>query len=471
MTQRTLILNGFESDDPMGARMSAMLSEAIARHSGTSKELCVRDLKLGYCTGCFGCFVRQPGACLFRDDARAVLESLIRSEVLVLTGRMAFGGYSSTLKRMVDRLLPVLLPFFFSVRGEFHHPARYDKLPRLVVIGVPPDAPQGADPVEADVFRALVGRNAINLNAPTHACEIVESGSSDEAIARQMDSVLRRSDPRPWRAELAGLVARTHPASATAAPPTTRSRLLMLIGSPKLGPSTSGVIGDYVAARMGSRGWDTERLVLKGELRRQSGRSQLVEAAERADVICLAFPLYIDSLHTLPTLALEILAAERARWAAASPKRFMVVVNCGFPEAHQNDVALAICKRFARRAGWTWCGGLALGGGEALIGGAPLDAQDTGANPRAANLRRALDLSLEALLEGRAFPRDAQALLERSPIAALPNIAWRGLFRVMGGRAWRTEARRWQVEPKALYARPLLASREEPGSIDAVTNL
>ena len=455
MAQRALVLNGFERDDPMGARMSALIGKAIEWRGAVARELLLGDLKLGYCTGCFGCFVRRPGSCLLRDDARSVLDLLLGSECVVLAGRISFGGYSAALKKIVDRVLPVLLPFFVSVRGEIHHPARYERLPRIVVVGVPPDAPDSADPKEAEIFRTLVGRNAINLHAPSHACEIVDASASDEQIAGQLRSALERSDARAWRAQLQRLMPRPHHTQALKTASGTPRRLLVLVGSPKLGPSTSGAVGDYVAERMRGHGWETEKLALKGELRRQSGRNKLVAAAERADSVCLAFPLYVDSLHTLPTLALEILSKESARWAALATKRLLAVANCGFPEAHQNIVALAICERFASRAGWAWCGGLAVGGGEAVSSGVPLDAPHRAGMPPAVRLRRALDLSTDALAAGTDVPDEAQTLLDRSPIPGLPNLVWRPLYRIMGNRGWRELARKWKVDPTTLVTRPL----------------
>ena len=46
-------------------------------------------------------------------------------------------------------------------------------------------------------------------------------------------------------------------------------------------------------------------------------------------------------------------------------------MNCGFAEAHHNDVALDIYRLFARDAGLHWAGGLAIGGG-GMFAGKPL---------------------------------------------------------------------------------------------------
>ena len=116
---------------------------------------------------------------------------------------------------------------------------------------------------------------------------------------------------------------------------------------------------------MTTHGWQADIQQLSTALK-QDERWAAVETQYRdADVIVLGFPLYVDSLPAETTLALERLAAVRR---TRTPQRMLAIANCGFPEAQQNDVALAICRQFARETGLHWCGGLAIGGGGAING-------------------------------------------------------------------------------------------------------
>src|SRR3972149_2310639 len=105
----------------------------------------------------------------------------------------------------------------------------------------------------------------------------------------------------------------------------------------------------------------------------------------------LAFPLYIDSLPAPVIAALEKIASHRA--GKPVQQSFAAIANCGFPEANHNDTALAICAQFARQTELTWLGSLALGGGEGLVHGVPLNEMDGRALP----LKNSLDLAAEAL--------------------------------------------------------------------------
>jgi hypothetical protein len=149
-------------------------------------------------------------------------------------------------------------------------------------------------------------------------------------------------------------------------------------------------------------------------------------------------------------LALEVLAQRQSDWSGPVPKRLAAVVNSGFPEAHQNALALAICGRFAHRAGLIWAGGLALGGGEAMSGGAPLVGPGRKGRPPAGRTLEALELTANALGSGQPIPARAQQLLSMSPIPGLPAGWWQALYRWMGEYGWKQQARTFGLTPAVL---------------------
>jgi hypothetical protein len=179
------------------------------------------------------------------------------------------------------------------------------------------------------------------------------------------------------------------------------------------------------------------------------GRSQrpekerlLLQAVDGADVFVLSTPLYVDALPYLVTRCAERIAAHRAEQSESSTVRFLVLVNCGFPEWEHTRTAIDICRVFARQASFVWAGGLGLGGGEA-IGGRSLE--EVGGMTR--HVRRGLDVAAEALLDDRIIPEEAQALLAR------PMIPSR-LYTFIGDIGWLKAARR-QGTLRRLRDRPL----------------
>jgi hypothetical protein len=199
---------------------------------------------------------------------------------------------------------------------------------------------------------------------------------------------------------------------------------LLLVGSPKGERSTSASLGAYLMNRLAERGMDTSRVYLA---RRGPGEGGIAEAVYGADLVVLAFPLYVDSQPALVARAMEEIYARRD----LAPKGgLLAIVNCGFPEALQADTALAICRQFAGACGLEWLGGLALGMG-AAIGPRPLE--KTGGMGRL--VRKALDMTAQAMVEEGEVPREA-GLLMRRPMMSPAVYTW------MGNRGWNAAARR-----------------------------
>lgn len=177
---RAVILNGALSDDKICAAVEGELASALAGLGWEVERIRLRDLTIAYCKGCFGCWVKTPGVCPTRDDAGVVTRSFVRSDLAVLLTPVVFGGYSSELKKALDRSAGILLPFFMRINGEVHHKPRYQRYPALLAIGLE-DRP---DEIEERVFAALVGRNAINFHAPAHDVTFVRRGDAPDVRRR-----------------------------------------------------------------------------------------------------------------------------------------------------------------------------------------------------------------------------------------------------------------------------------------------
>ena len=82
------------------------------------------DLKIRPCVGCFSCWVKHPGECVFKDDMGRVLELMKVADALVLATPLYVDGMASTLKNVLDRTLPLAEPFFEERDGRCRHPIR-----------------------------------------------------------------------------------------------------------------------------------------------------------------------------------------------------------------------------------------------------------------------------------------------------------------------------------------------------------
>ena len=221
---------------------------------------------------------------------------------------------------------------------------------------------------------------------------------------------------------------------------------LLLLGSPKKEPSTSESLGAYVLKALEKRHFRTETLNIHRTLKKPDGPEILVDAVSRAGAVILAAPLYVDSLPSRVIRGMEILEQHRIRTGNPWGRHMTAIINCGFPESLHTRTALAICRCFARKAGFEWLGGLGLGGGEAIAG---RGLSELGGMVR--NVRKSLDLTVEALAEERAIPEEAATLMAK-PL--MPS--W--IYTIIGSIQWKRKAKGVK---ERMNARPLIGDSFE----------
>jgi hypothetical protein len=447
--RKVIVLDGLRPGDEDLKPLLAILIDELRHSSKEVHTYTLREVKLGHCIGCFGCWIETPGICVEADTGREIVQAIIRSEMTVLFTPVTFGGYSSELKKIVDRWIPLILPYFGNYYREIHHIPRYSRFPRLVAIGVQ----RYPNNEEARIFKAIVGRNAINFHSPSYAAEVMMSTDDSGSLRGLFKVLLSRNDPLPLGEALRSLMP-VPDTSISSAKPGRPGRALLIVGSPKTkSPSTSGVLGGYLLERLQERGWETESLTLKAGLQQEKGKQDLVLSVDRANLLLLAFPLYIDALPFLVTKALEVIAVHRQGKHQDLPQQLFVISNNGFPEAHQNTPALAICHRFSVQSGMSWAGGLAMGAGEALSSGQSLTSRNR-SGPPVRHVIQALDMTAAALAEGRPPPSEVMTMIARSPIPLMPFAAWRWIFVKAGARHWQRQSAENGISKENMLARP-----------------
>lgn len=127
-----LVYDGQDAD----AKGIIEVLKPLCGQSGSMDCIDVASLNLNDCTGCFGCWLKTPGLCMFgNDDGNTMLETILRADYLVLLSRIVWGGYSLPLKACADRMLPMLHPYFKVFNKEMHHQLRYRRTPDYLVVG------------------------------------------------------------------------------------------------------------------------------------------------------------------------------------------------------------------------------------------------------------------------------------------------------------------------------------------------
>jgi hypothetical protein len=223
---------------------------------------------------------------------------------------------------------------------------------------------------------------------------------------------------------------------------TTRERkALLFVGSPKGLKSTSHALGSYLLKKLEAGGLATETLVVGAALHTDQNLAAMQKAEATADLIVLSFPLYVDQLPAPLIEALELIADQRKARLPAKAQKLMAIVQCGFPETHQNRTACDILRQFAKEAGFEWAGALAMGMGGSVAG---RSLEKAGGMVR--NVVKALDLTADSLVRGGNVPQEAVDLIGR------PLIGKR-LYMLIGNFGWRRQIKKHGAQ-KMVYRKP-----------------
>lgn len=95
------------------------------RQAGAEVELLFpHRMDVRPCLGCLYCWTRTPGRCVQQDDMAGVLGKLAESDVVVYATPLYVDGMNAQMKVVLDRSIPLLLPFFVERDGHCRHDRR-----------------------------------------------------------------------------------------------------------------------------------------------------------------------------------------------------------------------------------------------------------------------------------------------------------------------------------------------------------
>jgi len=186
---KAVIFNGAKKGDLTINSIETALTDQLVEHGWEVEPIELRNMQIAACLGCFGCWVKTPGTCVINDDGRETTRKAIQSDLMVWLTPVTFGGYSSDLKKALDRIIPILLPYFESYHGQIHHKMRYKKYPKLLVIGV---QEPGVD--YAETFTALAERNRLNLRPSAYAASVFQRSKNPETIPAFVEEQLKKAE-------------------------------------------------------------------------------------------------------------------------------------------------------------------------------------------------------------------------------------------------------------------------------------
>ncbi len=95
------------------------------KEAGAEVELFyTQNLQIHPCRGDFACWLNTPGSCYQKDDMEILLPLLAQAEIWVFATPVYADGMPGSLKNLIDRLIPLLQPFFELRDCHCRHPLR-----------------------------------------------------------------------------------------------------------------------------------------------------------------------------------------------------------------------------------------------------------------------------------------------------------------------------------------------------------
>jgi len=237
----------------------------------------LKDDDIHHCTGCFKCWMKTPGMCVFDDESREINREVINSDFVLTASPLVMGFPTSILKKKMDRMIPLTHPYFQIVQGETHHLPRYECYPLFGLLL----QPEKADSREnISIVSQLFSRTALNIKS--RLCFAVTTEESVKKTAARIEDLENEhftTEPIIGRAETArvGKV----------------SKLTVFNGSPRGKRGNTPVLLNHLVSGFTSIAGNTAEI---SHLYKIKDKGMFAKRFAKAECVLIGFPLYTDGM-------------------------------------------------------------------------------------------------------------------------------------------------------------------------------
>lgn len=135
-----LVINGSPKGEKSNSyQLTKAFLKGIRQETGEAeiRERAVCRMDIRPCLGCFSCWNRTPGKCCIEDDMVQVIQDILWAYLTIWSFPLYYFTVPGALKNLIDRQLPMLLPFMEEREGQVGsggHPSRYDMSGKRTVV-------------------------------------------------------------------------------------------------------------------------------------------------------------------------------------------------------------------------------------------------------------------------------------------------------------------------------------------------
>lgn len=320
------------------------LASLLASNGHQVNQVHLRELKIRYCIGCFGCWVKTPGVCSSQDESCEMRRAVIGSDFTLWAAPLKMGFPSALMKMALDKSIPLIHPYIVVDQGEAHHRPRYQRYPLLGLL-VEPEADTDADDLE--ILTDIFSRTALNLKS-----RLKFALTSNTPVEEIVDHIVEQSNTF--------LKAKKHLAPLPGEIVVPPRHLTLINGSPRGRKANTPIMLRQFGEGFSSVSGHTFEI---HNLNRINQLDELVKTFADAECVWLGFPLYTDAMPGMVKAFIEKLAPLMGR-ENNPPIGFLV--QSGFPEALHSRYVERYLQKLASRLGSPYLGTIVKGSGEGV---------------------------------------------------------------------------------------------------------
>ncbi|MBI9046971.1 MAG: flavodoxin family protein [Anaerolineaceae bacterium] len=320
------------------------LSKSLEEKDCQVVQLDLREMDLRYCTGCFDCWKKTPGRCQVEDASYEIDRQVINSDFIIWASPLKKGFPTALLKKSIDKLIPLIHPYFEVVNNEAHHRPRYDKYPKIALLI---EKESNTDDEDLNILKNIFSRTALNFKSQLSFMESTEIPA--EKISTLIIDETHQGIPIPKRPEpTQGLQIK---------PP---KHLTIFNGSPRGAKGNTPIVLGKFLDGFTSNNSNTYEI---HQLNKINQREKHVEAFYNAECVIIGFPLYTDAMPAIVKDFIEQICNPDNR-SKNPPMGFMV--QSGFPEAAHSRFIEQYLQKLAATLGVPYLGTMVRGGVEGI---------------------------------------------------------------------------------------------------------
>jgi len=182
---KIFILDG--TDNRSDSNMSAYLKSLKAKLESLGHVVVwmrLKDMDIKYCTGCWSCWVKTAGECVFKDDSHEVCRQSINSDLVIMASPVVMGFPTALLKKAQDKMIPLVHPYMEIDQGEIHHIKRYERYPYIALIL---EKLKDTDNKDIALIDKMYQRFALNMKSKLVFTKLISNGL--EEVVNEIDAI------------------------------------------------------------------------------------------------------------------------------------------------------------------------------------------------------------------------------------------------------------------------------------------